>query len=713
MKYIYVLLFSFGFFSPIAAQQAAPDFSRIKDYQLQMDSLKRYCNQLLGSDATKGDNFPEALICGLKGLQLARKDDHKSISQFALVTGVAYYNAMRFDSALVYMKRSARESQQAGAVGLIAWSQSNLIPLYMQTQQIQRADSVAETLKTIADTTKDEIALTKCYYGLGNYYYLKSYYATAQGYFLKSIDINKRISDTSNDNRYRMEYAVQSYMLYKIYGNNELFDKALAALKDGSRYMHSSSALNIRYHSAYVDAYTTLPIANIDSALYYYHRLEEIPRTNKGVGSEYVMSNIAIAQYYVKTKDYPRAMTYIDKGMALAEESKAPFLIHQVQNIKGLYKFHTGAYDEAIELLLQAIAISRNVNKGNYLESVHAIAEAYKAKGDLKQAIDYYDLYDKEKDTFTRANMNRYFADLDVQYRTREKEKQISSLSTANKVRELELKNAQRLRLFLIGGLVALGIISLLLYRIYRNKEKLNKALNDRNRELDKLNARLALANESKAKLFGIFSHDLRSPVSKIAQFLRLQKENPDLFNDNARSEYHEKFTNVTDNLLNTMEDLLLWSKSQMENFTPEYHAVALRDLALKEINLLHSQIEEKNLVIDNQIPESFLSVTDENFVSIILRNLLQNAVRYSQSSAIVLLETQDSSLLISNPSTSGISAAALNELLEKGAVSSNNFGLGLQISKDLAERIGIRFYFKERQPGTVTAVLEWETPEV
>lgn len=709
MKYIHTFIFSLILIAPLAAQQASPDFDRIKDYQQKMDSLRRYCNRLLGSDASKGDNFPQALVYGLKGLQMARKEDHRSIGQFALVTGIAYYNAARFDSALVYMQLAARESLQSGAIGLIAWSQSNMIPLYMQAQKTAAADSVAEILKSITDTTRDEPALTKCYYGLGNYYYLKSYYATAQGYFLKSLEINKRISDTSDDNRYRMEYAVQSYMLYKIYCNNELFDKALAALRDGSRFMHSSSTLTLRYQSAYVDAYTNLPIANIDSALYYYHRLEEAPKGTKGMGSEYVMSNIAIAQYYIKKQEYPKAVAYIDKGMALAEASKAPFLIHQAQNIKGLYKFHTGAYDEAIALLEQSIVVSQHVNKGNYLESVHTIAEAYKAKGDLKKAITYYDLYDKEKDAFTKANMNRYFADLDVQYRTREKEKQISSLSNSNKVRELELKNAMRLRLFLIAGLVALGIISLLLYRIYRNKTKLNKALNDRNKELDRLNARLALANETKAKLFGIFSHDLRSPVSKIAQFLRLQKENPDLFNDNARSEYHEKFTHVTANLLNTMEDLLLWSKSQMENFMPEYHAIAIRDLASKEIDLLHSQIEEKKLIIDNKIPESFMSVTDENFVSIILRNLLQNAVRYSEPSATIQLETEGSAVLVTNPSSSGTGAGTLNNLLQQGTVSSNNYGLGLQIARDLAEHIGIRFYFTERQPGSVTAVLEWE----
>lgn len=692
-----------------AQQEPVPDFGQIGDYVLKMDSLKKYCNVLLGSDSAKGDNFPQALIYGLKGLQMAKKQDHQSIAQFALVTGVSYYNRASFDSASYYMKLSARESLISKKTALIAWSYSNLIPLYMQAQQAQAADSVAEILRSIADTTKNIAALTKCYYGLGNYYYFRSYYVTAQSYFLKSLDINKRILDTSRDNRYRVEYAVQCYMLYKIYGNNELFDKALDALKDGSRHMASSSTLALRYNSAYVDAYTNLPGARIDSALKYYNTLAELPRSSKGVASEYVISNIAIAQYYIKTKELPKALPYINRGMALAAESKAPFLMHQAENIKGIYKYHTGAYDEAIELMEQALPMSKQINKGNYLESMHLIAMAYRAKGNLAKAMEYYDRYDAEKDTFSKTNMNQYFADLEIQYRIKEKERQIHSLSAENTLRQLELRNATRLRIFLISGLISFGIISLLLYRVYRNKGKLNTALNDRNRELDQLNARLAIANESKARLFGIFSHDLRSPVSKIAQFLRLQKENPDLFNDNARSEYHEKFTHVTAHLLNTMEDLLLWSKSQMEHFTPEYHAVSIHRVAHKELDLLASQIEEKELKIENSIPESFLPVTDENFIHIIFRNLLQNAVRYSHQSATVDLSVAAQTVLITNKSTSEMTADALNELLRKDAVSSHHFGLGLQIARDLAERTGIGFSFRQTEPGYVTAVLAWE----
>ena len=67
----------------------------------------------------------------------------------------------------------------------------------------------------------------------------------------------------------------------------------------------------------------------------------------------------------------------------------------------------------------------------------------------------------------------------------------------------------------------------MLLYFIYRNKEKGNKILNNQNNELEKLNSELAVANETKAKLFGIIGHDLRSPASQIVQLLQLQKENP------------------------------------------------------------------------------------------------------------------------------------------------------------------------------------------
>ena len=709
MKQFYLILsFVVLCFGASAQRTAAPDFSKIKDYQKQMDSLIKYCSLMLGSDSSLAENFPQALVYADLGLKFVKKDDYKSRCHFSLVKGIAYYNLAQFDSALHYVETASTLSFNTKNAALIAGSHSSMIPILMQTQQADKAESAVKILKSISDTTKDLLALDKSYYGLGNFYYFKSYYATAQSYFIKSLEINSKLSDTSVDNRLRLEYAVQHYMLYKIFTNTELYDKALAALKSGSKYIHLSPKLMQRYQSAYVEVYTFLPSTNIDSALFYYHQLGESPRS-KGISSEYVMSNIALAQYFTKRKDFEQANTYLERATQLADESKAPFLIHQVDNMKGIYFFNKGNYDEAITYFNKALPISKNINLSNYLESTHLIAEAYKAKGNLLKAVEYYDIYDKEKDAYVKANMTRNFADLETQYRTKEKEKEIKLLHDSNKLRELELENERKLRLLMIGGLIALGAISTLLYRIYRNKEKLNQALNERNAELDTLNAKLAIANESKAKLFGIFSHDLRSPVSKIAQFLRLQKENPNLFNDNAQSDYHAKFTSTTANLLNTMEDLLLWSKSQMESFHPDYHSVSIKSLTDKEINLLGSLIEDKNLEVDNKIPESFLSLTDENFVSIIVRNLLQNAVRYSENDSTIVLEAKTNQLIISNTAKGGLKATELNALLKKGEVNSHNFGLGLQIAKDLAERIGITLSFYQKEEDCVSGVLEWD----
>lgn len=667
------------------------------------------CTLLLGSDSAVAENYPQAIILSLQGLQACKPEDAKSKGLFAIFAGLSYYNTLKFDSALYYFNLAYAESMKAGATDQVSWACSALIPLYQQRQHYAAADSFKDKLQAIVDTTRDWRTRSKGYYGLGNYYYSKSYYTTSQDYIQKGLDISRKIVDTARDNRIRKEYALNYYLLYKLYFNTQLYDKALDALHKGSRYMHASPQVTTRYYAAFTDAYTgSGNLNNIDSALYYYNQLKELPQPGSGITSEAVTSSLNIGQYYMNAGRYEAALPFIRKSDSLATSSKSPFLLHQVQNVAGRYAYFTGHYDQAIALLLQSAQVSKNINKGNYAECLHYIALAYKAKGNATHALAYYEQFDSVKNVLNEEQMNRNFADLDIRYRTKEKEQEILTLNTENRISGLELKSANRLKLLLIAGLVALALISALLYRIYRNKSKLNQALNDRNRELDQLNIKLALANESKARLFGIFSHDLRSPVSKIAQFLRLQKAQPELFSAQASTAYHEKFVLSTDNLLSTMEDLVIWSKSQMESFKPEFQDVAIHALAEREINLLAAQIEDKHIHIEQAIDRDLQIKTDENFLGIILRNLLQNAVRYSDASGLITLSATTGELSITNTSGSGLDAVALNELLHKNEVNSNQFGLGLQIARDLAERIGARLNFLQAQEGKVTAKLSW-----
>ncbi len=705
--FLFILIFLFHY---CPAQVSPPDFTKIKDYEARMESMKKYGDLLMGSDSAIAENYAEGIHHGLSGLSTCKKEDAKFRTYFASIAGLSYYNQMKFDSAIHYFNIAYKESKAASLSEQFVGAANALMALNLQRQNLPLADSLKNEILAVLDTARDEKTLFKGYNGLGNYYYIKSYYTTAQQYILKSLEINKKMADTAKDNRFRRDMAAQYYNLYKIYTNTHLYTNALRALQQGSRYRQSSPTMLRRYYSAFIDAFTTPPIDHIDSALKFYGYLNEfVSNAGMGVPSELVTSNIVLGQYYCNKSQYDKALPFILKSEEYANESKSPFLIHQVQNILGRYRYFTGDYDEAIDLLSRSAEISRNITKGNYVECMNYIALAYKAKGNPAKALEYYELYSAAKDSLNKENMNRSYADMEVRYQTREKEQQITVLNNDKKVRELELKNGKRLRLLLVSGLVALGIIALLLYRIYLQKEKANKALNEQNEQLDQLNAQLAKANENKAKLFGIFSHDLRAPVSKIAQFLRLQKESPDLFNEQEQASYNERFTQTTGNLLNTMEDLLLWSKSQMEKFQPEFFGINIKEQAEKEIGIVNNLIEEKNLEINNSIDPSFRPLTDENFVRIILRNLLQNAAKYSIKGGLISLRSSGNKLYITNRTDKSTDAAILNTLLDKGEINSNYSGLGLQIAKDLCDRIGIKLYFEQTEAARITAILQWE----
>jgi signal transduction histidine kinase len=337
--------------------------------------------------------------------------------------------------------------------------------------------------------------------------------------------------------------------------------------------------------------------------------------------------------------------------------------------------------------------VAQQVAKDQYAGDLKYMAEAQEGKGDLAAALRYYKQYVDVTDSLNKEKLSRTFADLGTHYQTHEKELQIESLNKENRLHVLELENASKTRLLLVLGLAGLGAISLLLYFFYRRTARLNQEL--------------ARANDTKARLFGIIGHDLRAPVGKIVRMLQLQKERPELFTEEAKARYEENLTKASESVLETMEDLLIWSKSQMQHFHPEYRKVVLRDVIDKEIGFLNDQLGEKEVRIAAEVPETMVRESDENFLSVIIRNLLQNAVRHSEGDRLVVVAGWASELTITNTTATG-NASVLNKRIAQGWIEGGVSGLGLQLASDLAGRIGARLYFRGEAGVSLTAVLSW-----
>ena len=705
MRKISIIVFVLFYSVTGTIKSQVPDLSKFKTDNQKVKAWLGYCADLRLNKNGAKDNFVVLQAAGLKGLQLVKPNDDSDRASFFLYTALGCYYQLKADSAQYYFYQSLYSAHRANDIKLIAGASEALMSINFQMQQPAKVDSCKNILQTIADTSKDKSILQDIYSAFGSYYEQKSYYSTAQDYYIKSIQLREKNVDTTTNSKAKFDFAIQCDQLSKLYLNTQMADKSLAALRNGERFADVSPVVSNRLLSSFVEAFTTS--GNIDSALYYNNELAINTKGQSIFPSELVSSNLNVGLYYIDHKQYDRAIPYVNKGDSLAAVIKSPFLIFQAQMIKGRYLEEMGKFDDAIALLKQALPIALQLNKDLYSNILKYMALSYKGLGNTKNALQYYEQYVGVQDTLNKEKISRTFADLETHYQTTEKENRIIALDQKNKLDILELKQASNTRRLLILGLVSLGIFSLLLYFIYRNKEKLNKILNQRNHQLDELNNELSIANDTKAKLFGVISHDLRAPVSKIVQLLHLQKENPEYLKTELRNQYNERLNKASENVLETMEDLLLWSKSQMKNFVPQYKPVKIASLLEQEIELFDEQVREKELRVNVNVSHEASYHTDENFIGVILRNLIQNAIKQCNKKDVITIDADKDKISITNPA-GNTKAEELNLLMHETNISSKRSGLGLQIVHDLATRLGIKIYFEQKDSGNIAAIVSW-----
>jgi hypothetical protein len=206
--------------------------------------------------------------------------------------------------------------------------------------------------------------------------------------------------------------------------------------------------------------------------------------------------------------------------------------------------------------------------------------------------------------------------------------------------------------------------------------------------------------------MFNIIGNDLRSAAAQIRHWLQLQRDSHSV-PQQSRTPQDEQLKAAAGNLLATMDDLLLWIRIQRRHFVPQPQAAHLAALLQKELPSLQSRLIWKQLTVANEVPDNFTPVADITFVSIILRNLLQNAIKYSIPNSSISIRAGGSDLRITHP-TPLADVKTLNALLLDRVVDSPDCGLGLQIANDLAIAIRADIVFTRSADGYLTAVLSF-----
>jgi signal transduction histidine kinase len=345
----------------------------------------------------------------------------------------------------------------------------------------------------------------------------------------------------------------------------------------------------------------------------------------------------------------------------------------------------------AEKYLGEAIAMStRNGDKDLSSSLLADLAAVNAQQGKYETAylhfLDYHRLQDS---VYSQENKNK-IASLESEKAMNLKNKEIE-------INKLAIANQRKKQIGLIAGLLLLGIIGALLFWQSRTRKKTNTTLMVLNSQLDD-------ANKVKAKFFAILSHDLRGPVANLISFLRLQKEEPGMLSQQQVAANQQKITSAAESLLETMEAMLLWSKGQMENFTPEIKPVPVSQL----FNYLERFFAGTGDVqISFSDPGSLLLNTDENYLQTIMHNLTANAIKAlkntpAASIAWKVVQEEGKTYLSITDNGPGLKEAQAKALYDDGAAANTKYGLGLYLVRDLAKAIHCKIAL-QTQPGAGT----------
>ncbi len=530
---------------------------------------------------------------------------------------------------------------------------------------------------------------------------IRSDYTTAASYYFKALKLAEEMNDSTMLSSSLYNVA-RIYMLQKNYAKALTFD---------------TKALRIREKKGTPDEIAS----SLESIGKIYYSIENLQKTKEyfqkaltlyeGTGNLSGLASVWSSLSLVYGNDYRRAVEARIKSKQLWNDVN-PMHATAITNIGNLgltyldivrYDTnHTVKYGDVIpdnktlllkkaeENLSAAIQLATqtgDIDNKSFFTGV--LAEVQELKGDYKNAYYNFKLFKETEDSlFSQENKNKIA--------TAESQREIDIKNNKIKINELALSNQQKKMWGLIGGLALLSVIGFLFYQQSQQRKKTNNILVKLNSELDN-------ANKVKAKFFAILSHDLRAPVANLINFLHLQKNEPNLLSVEQVGQHQQRITHSAETLLENMEAMLLWSKSQMENFKPVRNKINVSTL-FEQLGKNFSSVE--GVQIKYNTTADIIINTDENFLLTILHNLTANAVAALKNTSNATItwnvEKKYNNIIFSiQDNGPGLSTEVI-AILNDGATNlGSKKGLGLHIVKDMAKAIDCIITFESKAQGT------------
>lgn len=669
------------------------------DYKNQNDLLKawyQYCNNLVDSA-----QYKTLITAARRGIGFTTANDVLYKGRFYYLVGYGYeYAGNHYDSATHYYEMADEYAHKSRNLHDETNALMRLNYMYYSTAQFRKRDSLIGVIKQVTDTSKNIYAQAVLNGSIGEYYLDRSEYENFIYYKLKAIDYRKQFTGEVSDASNRENIGISYLQIAGSYLKMKQPQKAIEYLGYGNDYLTTYREGKSYLYNQYIEAYTMLQ--QTDSAKLYYKQVYGLMNSRDTLFLNLSYANRVMADYELLRGKTDSAFAYAQLAKQQAKQSKDEEIEMEADATLAAVFYKKAKFNEAIQLLNGILPKVRSYDKEIYKNAEQNLSLSYAALGDFSNAYLHLQNYSRISDSLNEEAAKKNIAEAEARYQNKEKGEQI-------KIKNKELALARTRTLWMITGLTLVAAIAILLGFIYRNKRKTATLLDRKNKKLAVLNANLEEANATKARLFSIISHDLRSPISQVYQFLKLQQLNPKLLSEEQKNQLNQKIQEATASLLETMEDLLLWSKTQMAGFETKMTRVDLLPAVEQCLHLLQLNSEAKSLRIKNEITTADFVYADVYFLQTILRNLLQNAIKASPQNGCIEVcfynNFPQPKLLICNEGKP-FTQLQYQTLLADAEAGKSLSGLGLRLVNELSQKMGATVSFSNESDNSTCATV-------
>jgi signal transduction histidine kinase len=505
------------------------------------------------------------------------------------------------------------------------------------------------------DDNKSQIYQANAYQNIGNVFNFMEENEAALKNYDKAISLFKKFAD------HRADYAMNVALKGTVYEKQMHFQRAIFSYRFAeSELLEAGDSVSVAFIQNWKGkAYLGLNKYNLSIAC----SLKALPAAKESGDQELVAS------------------TYQNLGVSFLEKGKAT---NQKQNFELAYAY----LDQALKIHLKTRNQEELTNDYGFLAEYFSQVKQFEKSFEIQQVSAAY------KDSVYNLKNKQSIQNLEDQRTIALRDKQLELNKVALNAQEKE-------RWFYAIGSFFLLIIIGLFYVQNRQRKRANQ-------DLLELNLKLQQANANKTRFFSIINHDLRSPVANLIHFLQLQKESPELFDETTRKRLEHKTMEGAENLLRSMEDMLLWSKGQMQQFKPSTEELKIRDI-FAELEVYFGSNTGVELLADKTTHAVLF--TDVNYLLTILRNLTSNAIKALEkveNPAIhwSVTETKNTTVLMIEDNGSGASKSQFKALYDASEVVGIKTGLGLHLIRDLAQAINCIVEVNTEPPSGTTISL-------